>query len=155
VITPIINTADREGTVRLSYNVASGDAVRKITSHLVVALGVLGLSSCGAHSERHVVSITVSPATASAQDFPNGKVQFTASATFDKPPSPVVLNPATWVIQPPPNPPDAVSIDQNGVAQCKAGFAGTVMIEGGQTQCPDTAKDACIFKSGSAQLSCP
>ena len=132
-----------------------GNAVRNTLLHVVVALCVLGLSSCGAHSERHIVSVSVSPATASAQDFPNGKVQFTATATFDKPPSPVVLSPAIWVVQSPPNSPDAVSIDQNGVAQCKVGFSGTVTIEGGEPQCLGTRTDACSLKSGSAQLSCP
>ena len=114
--------------------------------------------ACGGNTpfplQRHLLSAVVTPATALAQDFPNGQVQFTAVGSFDKSPSPVMLNPAVWDVSPAPNPPDAVSIDQNGVAQCKAGFTGTVTIRGGQFQCGPTPTTACKLIYGAAQLTC-
>jgi hypothetical protein len=105
-------------------------------------------------SQRHLLSVAVTPATASAQDFPNGQVQFTAVGSFDKSPSPMTLNPAVWQVSPPPNPPDAVSINETGVAQCKAGFTGTVTIVGGQFQCGPTPTTPCELIHDTAQLTC-
>jgi len=64
-------------------------------SAVLVAL-FLYLLACGNTPPRQLVSATVMPATATASSFPNGMVQFTATGTFDRPPSPVVLNPAMW-----------------------------------------------------------
>jgi hypothetical protein len=116
---------------------------------------IVATSGCGFSPPRHLISVSITPAAASAHNFPNGQVQFSAAGTFDSPPSPVILTPATWIISPTPNPPDAVSINENGVAQCKAGFAGTVTIEGGQGQCGSTSTDPCDLIHGTAQLTCP
>jgi len=105
-------------------------------SAVLVAL-FLYLLACGNTPPRQLVSATVMPATATASSFPNGMVQFTATGMFDRPPSPAVLNPAMWQLEPSTlYPADAVSISASGVAQCKAGFTGTVTIRGGGEVCP-------------------
>lgn len=116
---------------------------------------ISGMVACaGDPHNRHLLSVAVSPAAASAQDFPNGQVPFTAVGSFDKSPSPETLNPAVWDVFPTPNPPDAVSIDQNGVAQCKSGFIGTVTVRGGQFECGPTPTSVCKLIFGAAQLTC-
>jgi hypothetical protein len=120
-----------------------------------VFFAILTLVGCGGYTpKRHLLSVTVTPVATSAQNFPNGQVQFTAVGTFDRPPSPVTLSQAAWQVSPAPNPPDAVLIDQNGVAQCKAGFTGTVTIIGGQFQCGPTPTTPCYLVHGTAQLTC-
>ena len=115
---------------------------------------IAAMVACAGNPQRHLLSVAVTPSTASAQDFPNGQVPFTAVGSFDKSPSPATLNPAVLDAFPIPNPPDAVSIDQNGVAQCKAGFTGTVSLRGGQFQCGPTPTSACKLIYGIAQLTC-
>jgi hypothetical protein len=128
---------------------------RSAIGYATLFSALLSTLSCGVSLPRHLVSVSVTPATASAHNSPNGQVQFSAVGTFDRAPSPTTLSPATWIISPTPNPSDAASINENGVAQCKAGFVGTVTVEGGQAQCGPTSTDACKLIHGSAQLTCP
>lgn len=118
----------------------------------------LSLLACGNSAPQQLQSAAVTPATAIASNFPNGMVQFTATGSFDRPPSPKVLNPAMWILQPSSAyPQDAVSVSASGVAQCKAGFAGTVTIRGGGEVCPRDPRMGipCRFVFGTAQLTCP
>lgn len=118
----------------------------------------LSLLACGSSAPRHLLSATVAPAAATASSFPNGMVQFTATGTFDRPPSSAMLNPAVWELAPSASyPPDAVSITTSGVAQCKAGFVGTATVRGGAFRCPDNSKLGvpCALVFGTAQLTCP
>ncbi|HEY6369303.1 MAG TPA: hypothetical protein VIX37_01880 [Candidatus Sulfotelmatobacter sp.] len=46
-------------------------------------------SGCG--SGRELQSVTLSPFTADAKNFPHGQIPFVATGTFSKPPSPVTL----------------------------------------------------------------
>jgi hypothetical protein len=128
---------------------------RSALGYATLFSAILFTLACGVSPPRHLVSVGVTPATASAHNFPNGQVQFSAVGIFDRGPSPATLAPATWIISPTPNPPDAASINENGVAQCKAGFTGTVTIEGGQAQCGPTSTDPCKLIHGDAQLACP
>jgi hypothetical protein len=124
-------------------------------SVVLVAL-VLGLVACGNNPPRHLLSATVMPAAATASSFPNGVVQFTATGTFDHSPSRAVLNPAVWELALSNSyPPDAVSFTTVGAAQCKAGFAGTVTVQGGAFVCPGPDAVACHLVFGTAQLTCP
>jgi hypothetical protein len=127
---------------------------------LLVAVSLITLG-CG--SSRTLQSVSISPATANAQNFPNGKVSFTATGTFSKPPSPQKLTPqdVTWCagttmgacagnINP------GATVDQNGVAQCVQNFTGTATIMAGKampSMNPDGGAQMTIF--GSAQLTCP
>jgi|SRR5579863_671604 len=136
-----------------------------LTILLTAAIVLLG---CG--SSRQLQSVTISPATADAKNFPGGQVPFTATGTFSKPPSPTQLtsqdvvwcyagqsdiaNPTAGMCAG--NIAQYASVDQNGVAQCVPQFQGTVIIlagTGGPSGNPDGGTPLKIF--GSAQLTCP
>jgi hypothetical protein len=118
--------------------------IRKLTPGIFLA--ALFLSGCGSNSP-----ISVSPATADAQNFPNGIVQFKATG---------VTSP-TWCIGSSNgtcngNIASIATIDTTGQAQCLAGRSGTVTIlagTGGQVMNPDSGMQFSRF--GSAQLTCP
>lgn len=118
--------------------------IRKLTPGIFLA--VLFLSGCGNNSP-----ITVSPATADAQNFPSGIVQFKATG---------VRSP-TWCIGAANgscngNVVPIATIDINGQALCLAGRSGTVTVlagTGGRTMNPDAGMQLSHF--GSAQLTCP
>jgi hypothetical protein len=108
---------------------------------------------------RVLTSITVTPATADAQNFPNGQVVFTAAGTFNVAPSPgpvssaspyfgqfVVNNPATGAIA------NIVSTGNSTVTvQCVAGAIGAVEIDMNAYANNDTT----TVIGGYAQLTCP
>lgn len=83
--------------------------------------------ACGS-SPHMLQSLTVSPATADAQVFPGGKVQFSATGFFSSSPRTVTPLSATWgacqIINAQETPTTAVSVSNNGLAQCSAGAAG-------------------------------
>ena len=125
-------------------------------------IAVLAMSGCGA--SRQLQSVTLNPASADAQSFPGGQVPFVATGTFSKPPSPSNLTSkdVQWCVG------DSVgacvgninpgaTVDQNGVAQCNPGFAGTATIRAGTLSNvmvnPDEGPQLKVF--GSAELTCP
>lgn len=90
---------------------------------------VFATISCGNSTPRTLQSVTVSPSAADAQNFPNGQVQFVATGIFNKPPTHVTpFNQiSAWLVR---NPPanTIATINQNGLAMCVPGAAGTVTI---------------------------
>ncbi|HET9407177.1 MAG TPA: hypothetical protein VFO39_08050 [Candidatus Sulfotelmatobacter sp.] len=126
---------------------------------------IVGLFTLACGSSRTLKSVTVSPATAT-QNSANG-VQFSATGVFSKPPSPQVLTnkDIAWCIAAPGagvtecagnvlN--TGATVDQNGLAQCVAGFSGNVTILAGKlasTMPTDGPRQMSVF--GSAQLTCP
>jgi hypothetical protein len=129
----------------------------------VVLLG-LGALGCGGsmNSARQMQSLTVTPASADAQAFPGGKVQFTATATFNMAPTTVMSSPVLWSIgspfAPPPMNSPAASVDVNGVAQCN-GFVGNAIVEATAPTEPEIPllqmSSTTPMVSGTAQLICP
>jgi hypothetical protein len=131
-------------------------------SEPLVLIAALAMSGCG--TSRQLQSVTLNPASADAQSFPGGQVPFVATGTFSKPPSPSNLTSkdVQWCVGDSAgacvgniNP--GASVDQNGVAQCNPGFAGTATILAG-TQSnvmvnPDEGRQLKVF--GSAELTCP
>jgi len=122
----------------------------------------LPLFSVGCGSSRDLQSVTILPAAANAQNFPNGKVAFTATGVFSKPPSPETLTnmDVSWCVGSQGtcagniNP--GVTVDGNGVASCLGNFTGTRTILAGKAKSvgmPDQGGQLSIF--GSAQLTCP
>jgi hypothetical protein len=124
----------------------------------------LGIAGCGSmmSSSRQMQSLTVTPASADAQAFPGGKVQFTAMGTFNIAPTTVTSPPVLWSIgspfgSPPANMP-AATVDSTGLAQCN-GFVGTVLVEATAPTEPEipllqmTSMTTTV--SGTAQLVCP
>ncbi|MFZ0309974.1 MAG: hypothetical protein WAL89_17500 [Candidatus Sulfotelmatobacter sp.] len=122
--------------------------------------------ACG--SSRKLQSITVSAASADAQDYPSGEVPFVATGHYNAAPMSVTPLPAGWgaastnqVIGPPT---DSVSVNANGVAQCNAGASGTYSVaawvnvpySGPPIFCPASLYgDSCSSVVGTAQLTCP
>ncbi|MGA8868703.1 MAG: hypothetical protein WB510_17135 [Candidatus Sulfotelmatobacter sp.] len=131
------------------------------TAGLVTLIAALLSLGCG--SGRQLQSVTLSPASADAQNFAGGQVSFSAVGTFSKPPSPDALTSkdVLWCVGSTTgscagniNP--GVTVGQNGVAQCNSGFAGTVTILAGTApslMMPDAGEQLKIF--GAAQLTCP
>ena len=127
---------------------------------LLLILVFLSLS-CG--SSRELTSISVSPATADAQKFPKGQVQFTATGTFSMAPTTVTPLSVTWCPQAtcgvgtPAN--VGIIIDGNGLAQCEPSFTGTVTIVAeaprnpGAMIMPMSGMNGMV--SGTAQMTCP
>jgi len=99
---------------------------------LCISALVLAISSCGGGSmnaNRMLLSMSISPAAADAQQFPNGQVMFTATGTFSQPPSPAMVTfvapfSGSWSVS------DLriATIDSNGMAQCVSGQSGTVTV---------------------------
>ena len=134
----------------------------------LVLLAAIFLSACG--SNRQLQSVSISPASADAKNFPNGKVPFIATGTFSSAPSPATLtskdvvwcyggltnvaNPTAGMCAG--NIAQFADVDQNGVAQCAPAFQGTVFILAGAqpvSMNPDGGSQLKIY--GSAQLTCP
>ncbi|HEY6770357.1 MAG TPA: hypothetical protein VI386_36905 [Candidatus Sulfotelmatobacter sp.] len=122
---------------------------------------VLVFMGCGGGSHQ-LQGVQITPAIADARNSPNGQVNFTATGTFNRPPSPVTLTSAdvVWCVGSGTgtcagNIVAGATVDQNGVAQCQAGFNGTVTILAGQGKVtmPDTGEQLKIFAS--ARLTCP
>jgi hypothetical protein len=131
---------------------------------LLLTLLVITLA-CG--SSRTLRSVSVMPAVANAQSFPSGKVPFTATGTFSKPPSPQQLTgqDVTWCVgmtagSCPGNIAVGATVDQNGVASCLANppssLPKTWIVMAGKAMpamMPDEGSQMTVF--GSAQLTCP
>lgn len=102
-------------------------------------------------------SITITPATANAQDYPDGQVPFVATGYFKTPPSPVVPLQAHWGVCYQKSATTEVSISQTGVAQCQTGASGAYTVFASQmTMClAITACGGGCQVSGFATLTCP
>ena len=131
---------------------------------LLLTLLIITLA-CG--SSRMLQSVSVMPAVANAQNFPSGKVPFTATGTFSKPPSPQQLTSqdVTWCVGVaagacPGNIAVGATVDQNGVASCLANppssLPKTWIVMAGKAMpamMPDGGSQMTVF--GSAELTCP
>jgi hypothetical protein len=75
-------------------------------------------------SPRLLQSISVTPAIADAQSFPNGQVQFTAVGNYSQPPSPSPITQSGWSL----SDPNIAAISRGGFAQCNPGASGMVTV---------------------------
>lgn len=99
---------------------------------LSIGAAILAISSCGGGSmntNRMLLSMTISPAAADAQQSPNGQVMFMATGTFSQPPSPAMVTfvapfSGSWSV----SNSNIATIDQNGMAQCISGQSGIVTV---------------------------
>jgi hypothetical protein len=123
-----------------------------------LAFSTIFLQSCGAPvMSRQILSVTISPASATAQ---SGQVQFVATGTYNTAPYTVTPLTATWGISGYPQ--QLGTITQNGLAACSKSSSGTTTVEawvqlsGPVCNVIDSAgRPACNNVWGSAQLSCP
>lgn len=149
---------------------AKSPALLAHTSLLLILFG-LGIAGCGGNgmmnssNTRQLQSLTVTPASADARNFPSGQVQFTAMGTFNMAPMTVMSPPVRWSIG---NPfaaqpmsagmSPAASVDANGLAQCN-GFAGIATIQATAPADPSMPLSQMGMMTrtvaGMAQLTCP
>lgn len=127
----------------------------------LVTVALIGLSCGGGETARQLQSITLSPASADAQDYPNGQVQFTAAGNYKTPPRTVNPLSANWGACYQSASTDAISVSRTGVAQCQSGAVGTFTVwaddppTSGMTCLAVTACGGGCFIAGTAQLTCP
>ena len=135
---------------------------RVLASICLLALAACMTLACGSSSsQRTVQSITLSPASANAQDYPGGAVQFVATGHYTTQPLMVTPLQAQW--GPPAGfPGSGVVVDPNGVAKCVA--SGTYSV-GAWTNLPahdevpcalgQFGQPVCYTVVGTARLTCP
>jgi Bacterial Ig-like domain (group 2) len=121
----------------------------------VISIATIGCGSMNSTSNRVLQSMSLSPANADAQST-QGKVQFTATGTFSKAPSPATVpfvSPytGTWAS----SNSNIATITQTGLAQCVGGAAGTVMISAIASTNSATGPQMSTAVHGSANLTCP
>jgi hypothetical protein len=130
---------------------------------LALVLAASFALSCGAKSQNQdpLQSITLSPAVADAQDYPNGQVQFIATGNYIDPSRTVTPLSATWGTCHQEASTSEISVTAGGVAQCAPGAVGTYTVWAND---PPLSGVACLaitacgggcFVAGTAQLTCP
>jgi hypothetical protein len=125
---------------------------------LLVSAFALSCGSSASHGGMgQLQSITLTPAAADAQNFPNGEVPFLATGIYVNPPHTVIPQSARWGACQQNAPVSDVSVSNGGVAQCGSGAAGTYTVFAyDMTNC--TAITSCgggCTVVGTAQLTCP
>ena len=118
--------------------------------------------ACGSSAPRVTQSLSITPLTADANDFPNGQVPYTATAYYSRQPSPVKGVQATWGACFQNTPTSNVTVSANGMAQCVAGASGTYTVWAfvltDDRGCPNLV-NACggggCQVTGTAALTCP
>ena len=131
------------------------------TSLLIVAVVVaaqnVGCSAMNSSSNRVLQSIVVTPSNANAENSAMGQVQFTATGTFSKPPSPALVpfsDPysGSWGA----SNLSIATITQNGLARCMPGKSGTVTITAIASSNSATGMgQMSTAVQGTAKLTCP
>lgn len=141
---------------------------------VLLAYGAWMLLACGASGSPSLQSITVSPASADAQDYPGGQVPFVATGHYNSSPTTVTPLQANWAalseqlanglltIGPVTS---GVAIDNTGSARCAAGASGTYAVIAWDLQDPmlkvscasvtDFGEPGCNAVQATAQLICP
>lgn len=135
--------------------------IRPLTTPLVLI--AFALTSCGGNSNsaRMLLSVTVSPASVDAQQSAGGQVQFTATGTYNLPPTTVSPLPnVVWTVNRPAFSGLATKtsdpmIDVNGMAQCSATSQGASTITATAARDPNQPVSLSNEVAGSAQLMCP
>jgi hypothetical protein len=144
------------------------EKLRPTLFSLALVLAASFTLSCGAsQSQGQLQAITLNPATADAQAYPHGQVQFIATGYYVNPSRTVTPLSVTWVAcqqsMPLNVPTTAISVTQEGVAQCASGATGTYLVSAtdpsgslGTYSCPagNSCGGGCMVV-GTAQLTCP
>lgn len=133
---------------------------------LAVAASITLACGAGNNPNRVIQSLSVSPASADAQDYPGGLVPFIATGTYNKAPMMVTPVQSTWVVvnQNGDQTTD-VLINANGVAHCAAGASGVYNVGAWVAITPPPAGSCNVSSAygnpcgdsvlGVAQLTCP
>jgi hypothetical protein len=129
--------------------------LRFMLSFIALILAASFALSCGAsqgQGQGQLQSITLSPATADAQE-----AQFTATGIYVHPFHTVTPQPAYWVACQQNAPTSDVSVTTKGLAQCANGATGTYTVFAfDSTNCNviNACGGGCTI-AGTAQLTCP
>jgi hypothetical protein len=141
-------------------------------SLLVLILAASLALSCGASSptmsacassqaprqgQGQLQSITLSPASANAQNCPNGQVQFTATGHYVDPTQMVTPQSADWAACQQNAPTNDVFVTPTGLARCASGASGAYAINAfdpGNCNAINACGTGCTIY-GTAQLTCP
>jgi|SRR5580704_13489000 hypothetical protein len=133
----------------------------------VFSLAVLAMAislACGSSPQRVLKSVSLTPATANAG---GSSVQFAATGYFNQQPSPVEPLTANWGACYQNHATTAVTVSENGLAQCAVGASGTYTVwawsENNSKNCGGTLPvpaNPCggageCQVTGTAQLTCP
>jgi hypothetical protein len=119
--------------------------------------------SCGngAGANRQLQSIALTPATADAQAYPDGQVQFTATGDYNTAPNTVTPLAAHWGTCYQGSATSEISVTAAGLAQCTSGASGAYTVWADDPASPNggcLSINACgggCFIVGTAQLTCP
>jgi len=130
---------------------------------LLAALSTLFLASCAAPPPtRQLLSVTISPASATAPGSAGGQVQFVATGYYNTAPYVVTPLQANWGASHCPK--EAATITQDGLATCAQGVSGTTTVEAWVMNPPGApvcnvidcaGRPACGNIGTAAQLTCP
>ena len=129
---------------------------------LLVLVAAITLA-CGS-SHGNLQSISVSPAAADAQNYPNEQVQFTATGYYGSSSSPGSVSP-TWIACSKTGATPGITVSATGVGRCKAGASGTYYVDA-SVRVPENPQcnvelacfesgQACGGVQGVATLTCP
>jgi hypothetical protein len=104
--------------------------------------------------------MSITPATANAQSYPNSQVQFSATGEYSKAPTTSAVQPALWGVYQPNGSQGAPTISSAGLAQCGllAGTYGITAYALADPSIPNTSANLLHAKKvvlGTAQLTCP
>ena len=138
-------------------------SLRFLLSFLALLLAASLALSCGASSQGQdpLQSIALSPATADAQNFAGGEVQFIATGNYINPTRTVTPLSAHWGTCFQNASTNEISVTSAGVAKCAPGAVGTFTVWADDPPFPSVnclAITACgggCFIAGAAQLTCP
>jgi hypothetical protein len=126
-------------------------------SWLALACGGASPMNQGPTHPGQLQSITLNPAMADAQDYPDGEVPFVATGVYMNPARTVTPQPAFWGVCQKSLPTDDVSVSNAGVAQCASGAVGAYSVFAYRpTSCNvvNQCGGGCTVV-GTAQLNCP
>jgi hypothetical protein len=149
---------NHEGSFLHRTNIKRRSDMKMLNSSLLLSFAgllILICSSCGAttpSNPRLLTAITLSPATADAQSFPTGQVQFSAVAHYNAAPTTVnPFSPTSWLS----TDGNIATVDQSGLAQCVSGAVGTVQIQGIAPKSGPGSGAMAPAVRGTATLTCP
>jgi hypothetical protein len=118
--------------------------------------------ACGTSGARMLQSVSVSPATADAQNYPGGQVPFVATGFYTTNPATVTPLATEWgACYQQASTTDVLVDSHTGIASCKAGAVGTYTVFTSNTGGANggcnvtTACGGGCFITGTAQLTCP
>jgi hypothetical protein len=128
---------------------------------LVLAASITLSCGSGTNSNRSLQSVTLSPATADAQDYDNGPVQFVATGHYSVSPRTATPLSAFWGTCYQNATTTAITVTSEGLAKCASGAVGIYTVWAENPPLPNAMCDATTacgggcFVVGSAQLTCP